>query len=195
MPNPLSVITPALECLGRNLNILPATGTAVEDPQHPDQDEIDDLLVHREMDKEITAFAEVPEPSTNNIYRPTPPKMPNGRIVTLPSSGELKIGLLKDALREAGLSEAQFPGPVEIEEGAMEYTAIIYKAEEGGYWAKVPCLPGCYSQGETVDETLANIKEAIESHIMALQEAGQEIPQEKSVLSGRVEVDVALSRT
>jgi predicted RNase H-like HicB family nuclease len=72
----------------------------------------------------------------------------------------------------------------------MEYTVIIYKAEEGGYWAKVPYLPGCYSQGETPDEILTNIKEAIESHIMALQEDGQEIPQEKSVISGRVEVKV-----
>ncbi|MBI2918053.1 MAG: hypothetical protein HYY01_08660 [Chloroflexi bacterium] len=73
MPNPLSVITPALELLGKNLNILPATGTAVEDLQHPDQDEIDDVLVHKEMDKDVTAFAEEPEPSTTNIYRPTPP--------------------------------------------------------------------------------------------------------------------------
>lgn len=73
MPNPLSLITPALELLGNNVNILPATGKAVEDLQHPDQDEIDDVLVHREMDKEIMAFAEVPEPSTSNIYRATPP--------------------------------------------------------------------------------------------------------------------------
>jgi hypothetical protein len=73
VPNPLSVITPALELLGKNVNILPATGKAVEDLQHPDQDEIDDVLVHREMGKEITAFAETPEPSTKNIYRATPP--------------------------------------------------------------------------------------------------------------------------
>lgn len=73
MPNPLSIITPALELLGKNVNILPATGKAVEDLQHPDQDEIDDVLVHREMGQEITAFAEVPEPSTSNIYRATPP--------------------------------------------------------------------------------------------------------------------------
>ena len=66
MANPLSVITPALELLGKNVNILPAMGKAVEDLQHPDQDEIDDVLIHREMDKEITAFAEVPEPSTND---------------------------------------------------------------------------------------------------------------------------------
>ncbi len=73
MPNPLSVITPALALLGKNVNILPATDKAVKDLQHPDQDEIDDVLVHQEMGKEITAFAETPEPSTNNIYRTTPP--------------------------------------------------------------------------------------------------------------------------
>lgn len=72
----------------------------------------------------------------------------------------------------------------------MEYTIIIYRAEEGGYWAKVPSLPGCYSQGETIDETLANVKEAIESHIMALLEDGQEIPREERAIitSSRVEV-------
>jgi hypothetical protein len=73
VPNPLSIITPALELLGKNVNILPATGKAVEDLQHPDQDELDDVLVHREMGKEITAFAEFPEPSTTNIYKATPP--------------------------------------------------------------------------------------------------------------------------
>jgi len=41
---------------------------------------------------------------------------------------------------------------------------ILHKAEEGGYWAEVPALPGCASQGETKKETLANIKEAIELH-------------------------------
>lgn len=39
---------------------------------------------------------------------------------------------------------------------------IIHEAEEGGYWAEVPALPGCLSQGETMDEMIANIKEAIE---------------------------------
>lgn len=71
----------------------------------------------------------------------------------------------------------------------MEYTVIIYPAEEGGYWAKVLALPGCYSQGETLDGTLANIKEAIESHILALKEDGQEIPMEGSpIISSRVAI-------
>ena len=34
----------------------------------------------------------------------------------------------------------------------MEYTVILHPAEEGGYWAEVPALPGCFSQGETVEE-------------------------------------------
>jgi predicted RNase H-like HicB family nuclease len=45
--------------------------------------------------------------------------------------------------------------------GNVEFTVILHPAEEGGYWAEVPVLPGCYSQGETFE----NIKEAIECHI------------------------------
>lgn len=45
----------------------------------------------------------------------------------------------------------------------MKLTAIIHAAEEGGYWAEVPALPGCRSQGETMEEMLANIKEAAEA--------------------------------
>ena len=42
----------------------------------------------------------------------------------------------------------------------MKFKVLIHPAEEGGYWAEVPALPGCVSQGETLDETLANIREA-----------------------------------
>jgi len=42
---------------------------------------------------------------------------------------------------------------------------ILHHAEEGGYWIEVPSLPGCFSQGETKDEALANIKEAITLHL------------------------------
>lgn len=40
MPNSVSIITPALEVLGKSINVLPATERAVEDLQHPDQDEV-----------------------------------------------------------------------------------------------------------------------------------------------------------
>jgi predicted RNase H-like HicB family nuclease len=39
---------------------------------------------------------------------------------------------------------------------------IVHEAEEGGYWAEVPAIPGCASQGETMDELLENVREAIE---------------------------------
>ena len=42
----------------------------------------------------------------------------------------------------------------------MKLKILIYEAEEGGYWAEVPALRGCVSEGETLDETLMNMKEA-----------------------------------
>jgi predicted RNase H-like HicB family nuclease len=44
----------------------------------------------------------------------------------------------------------------------MKLKAIVHKAEEGGYWAEVPALPGCVTEAETLPELRANIKEAIE---------------------------------
>jgi predicted RNase H-like HicB family nuclease len=47
----------------------------------------------------------------------------------------------------------------------MKIKVIIHEAEEGGFWAEVPALPGCCSQGETLEEMLLNIREAIECHL------------------------------
>jgi predicted RNase H-like HicB family nuclease len=44
---------------------------------------------------------------------------------------------------------------------------LTHAAEEGGYWAEVPALPGCVSQGETMDELRVNIREAIEGWLLA----------------------------
>ena len=43
----------------------------------------------------------------------------------------------------------------------MKIKVIVHKAEEGGFWADVPALPGCVSQGETMEEVSGNIREAI----------------------------------
>lgn len=43
----------------------------------------------------------------------------------------------------------------------MKIKAIIHEAEEGGFWAEVPALPGCSSQGETLEELTENLKDAI----------------------------------
>ena len=64
----------------------------------------------------------------------------------------------------------------------MEYSVIIHKAEEGGYWVEVPALSGCYSQGETLEETLANAKEAIELYLKVLKEEGQSVPRDEEVV-------------
>ncbi len=49
----------------------------------------------------------------------------------------------------------------------MILKVLIHSAEEGGYWAEVPALPGCVSQGETIDELRSNIREAIEGWLTA----------------------------
>ncbi len=43
---------------------------------------------------------------------------------------------------------------------------FIYQAQEGGYWAQVPALPGCVTQGDTREELLANLREAIEGYLL-----------------------------
>ena len=56
----------------------------------------------------------------------------------------------------------------------QNYVVVIHEDPEGGLWGEVPALPGCYSQGETVDELTHNIREAIAGVIEVLKEQGQE---------------------
>jgi predicted RNase H-like HicB family nuclease len=65
----------------------------------------------------------------------------------------------------------------------MEYVIVIHVAEEGGYWAEFPGLPGCYTQGETIEEILVDAPNAIQSHVEALHEFGQPIPNEHLVVA------------
>jgi len=44
----------------------------------------------------------------------------------------------------------------------MRIRVIVHKAEEGGFWAEVPSIPGCATQGETMEEIEVNIREAID---------------------------------
>ena len=44
----------------------------------------------------------------------------------------------------------------------MKLKVVVHEAEEGGYWAEVPSIPGCVTQGESFDELLINIYEAVE---------------------------------
>lgn len=67
----------------------------------------------------------------------------------------------------------------------MTFKAIIRQAEEGGFWAEVPALPGCVTQGDSVDEVTANLREAIEGWLSV------ETP-EFAVTSGDRVIELAL---
>jgi predicted RNase H-like HicB family nuclease len=47
----------------------------------------------------------------------------------------------------------------------VKIKVVVHEAEEGGFWAEVPAIPGCASQGETMDELLRNVQEAIEGRL------------------------------
>lgn len=61
----------------------------------------------------------------------------------------------------------------------MHYSVVVIRGQEHGYYVTVPLLPGCFSQGETVNEALRNVREAIEGHVAALADLGEEIPPEQ----------------
>jgi len=58
----------------------------------------------------------------------------------------------------------------------MRYTVVVEQEPDGGYVVTVPALPGCVSQGDTHDEALSNIKEAILGYVEALKIAGDPVP-------------------
>jgi predicted RNase H-like HicB family nuclease len=63
-----------------------------------------------------------------------------------------------------------------------KFAVVIHAEPAGGYWGEVPALPGCYSQGETVDELLANLREAIAGVLEVMQEQGQTVEQDVQVV-------------
>ena len=58
------------------------------------------------------------------------------------------------------------------------YTIILDRQPDGGFHSYCPALPGCHSQGDSVDEAIANMGEAIEAYIESLQAHGEPIPKE-----------------
>ena len=63
----------------------------------------------------------------------------------------------------------------------MRYTVVLEREGDGGFVASVPVLPGCVSQGDTREEVLLNIREAMELHMEDCRLAGDAIPLEDSV--------------
>jgi predicted RNase H-like HicB family nuclease len=71
---------------------------------------------------------------------------------------------------------------------AYDFKVLLEQDETGGYVATCPSLPGCYSQGDTVDEALDNIREAIELCLEDMQAHGEVIPDPSRILVGSVVV-------
>lgn len=65
----------------------------------------------------------------------------------------------------------------------MRLKVVVHKAEEGGYWAEVPALRGCATQGETWDELVANIQEAVEGVLEVMAEDAEVEKGEEVVLA------------
>jgi predicted RNase H-like HicB family nuclease len=66
----------------------------------------------------------------------------------------------------------------------INYTVKIHPATEGGYWAEVPALPGCFTQGDSLEEVTANVREAMECHLASLLRDGLPFPVEKRARKG-----------
>jgi predicted RNase H-like HicB family nuclease len=69
----------------------------------------------------------------------------------------------------------------------MRYTVLL-EPEENGFVVSVPALPGCISQGDTRDDALANIREAISLYIEDCREAGDPVPTEADKEFAEIEV-------
>jgi predicted RNase H-like HicB family nuclease len=67
----------------------------------------------------------------------------------------------------------------------MKLKVIIHEAEEGGYWAEVPSIPGCATQGETFEELLRNLYEAVEGCLSV------DVPPRQATEQGRV-IEIAV---
>ena len=65
-----------------------------------------------------------------------------------------------------------------IKKEILNYTVIFEPAEEGGFIVHVPSLPGCHTQGETLDEAYQMAQDAIYGYIKTLQKLKEEIPKE-----------------
>ena len=73
--------------------------------------------------------------------------------------------------------------------GALDFKVLLEPDEDGGYVVVCPSLPGCYSQGDTVEDALANIREAIELCIEDLEEHGEVVPDSSNVLIASIVVE------
>ena len=72
----------------------------------------------------------------------------------------------------------------------MRFTVVLSPdVEDGGYVAECPAIPGCISEGDSIEDALANIREAIEGCLESLAARNEPLPAEGSLIVANVEVD------
>lgn len=88
----------------------------------------------------------------------------NGQLVFSLALGEIVEGL------KGEVSALQREKKYEVTVRGKKYAVVLYPdTEDGGYWIECPSLPGCASQGDTIEETLEMIKDAIKGHLEVME--------------------------
>lgn len=73
----------------------------------------------------------------------------------------------------------------------LKYTAVFEPAQEGGYVVTVPALPGCITEGDTFEEAVEMIRDAIGGYLAVLKDEGQQVPKEiDDVIVTKVSVSI-----
>jgi predicted RNase H-like HicB family nuclease len=75
-----------------------------------------------------------------------------------------------------------------VEDNAMNYPVLLEENEDGGYTVTCPALPGCISEGDTVDEALVNIREAIALYLRAIERENSILSKQKGYRLAEVAV-------
>lgn len=69
---------------------------------------------------------------------------------------------------------------------------VVTEKDENGYFVYVPLLPGCHTQGETYEEAMANIKEAIQVYLEDMLAKGEETPTEKDTMVSLNKIELSI---
>jgi predicted RNase H-like HicB family nuclease len=81
-------------------------------------------------------------------------------------------------------------GKRSLKKKVYQFIAVFEKNEDGGYTVIVPSLPGCISEGDTFDEALKNIKEAIVLYLEVMKKDKEKIKEEEGIIIAPVKVKI-----
>lgn len=83
---------------------------------------------------------------------------------------------------------------MKLEKTILSFSVFYEEAPEGGYVVFVPALPGCHTQGETIEEAENNVKEAILAYLESAEVHQEILPQEPRIFQGKVEIHYPITQ-